>query len=424
MLLIFIKFQVRSREKIARLFSSFIAQSNLNRFSSEFAQHMAQLPSLSCNVCGQLVISSEAFMTACGHLLCTKHGQSVSECPVCLASLSSGHLSSLDFAHQMTSREISLLRSIAIKAPSEISQLLVEANAFVLRQADYTNNVLRKKMDNMQQEVADVTLVAQQKNDQLKQQLNEVTREAQKSNSVLAELREDLHRVEQQQLSRTGIGIGGVGGVGGIGRALGNGNSNNRNGHGQTALVPHGHHHSAALRVQEVGDHQQLGSMMRNNLQDEQQQRFQQDTLRRETEQLEYRKQHQQQRQQEQQQERQLLQQQQQQQRQQQRQRQQQPRQTPGRGEGGGGNGVSSTYFTKPTGSTRSFQTPSRMNSSFSSRHNTPSSRRPVASRQSSSFVRARSVAGTPNSAYVRKSNTPRLDFKNVRNRVGSARLH
>ena len=95
------------------------------------------LPPLSCNACGQVVSESEAFMTACSHLLCVKHGASISSCPVCHADVPSSHLSSLDFGHQLSSREVSLLRSIAIKAPREISQLLVEANSFVLKQANF-----------------------------------------------------------------------------------------------------------------------------------------------------------------------------------------------------------------------------------------------------------------------------------------------
>ena len=147
-------------------------------------------------------------MTACSHLLCVKHGASISSCPVCHADVPATHLSSLDFGHQLSSREVSLLRSIAIKAPREISQLLVEANSFVLKQANFQFGSLHDRKETESASLDQTNQALIQKNGALRQQLSEVSREAETSAVVLAELREDLRRVEQQQCRAGGFGSG------------------------------------------------------------------------------------------------------------------------------------------------------------------------------------------------------------------------
>ena len=389
------------------------------------------LPPLSCNVCGQPVAASEAYMTACSHLLCTKHGTSITSCPVCLAALQPGHCSPLDFAHKMSTREVSLLRSIAISSPSEVAQLLVEANAFVLRQATFQYSALHSKSSKTLQscDARNAELVV--RNDQLMTDLDSVTHEAQKTNAVVAELRQDLRRVEQQQIQGHGGGGGQRRGVGGQGHGGAQGVSGfstggNNNNHQRPKLTLQDRPPNMLLHVQEVQDHSH-----RNRHEEEC--RIREEDLRR--------RQIQQQQQQQQQ-----LQQQQQQQQLQQQQRSAigAPPSTNLHSLGGnhgssssssriGTGGGSSSYFSKTSageqqngqnGTQGGYHTPGRISSNRhggNTRYTPSNRRRAVSSRKSSSFVRARSVAGTPNS-YLRSA-TPRMDFKSVRGRVGGARL-
>ena len=355
-------------------------------------------------------------MTACSHLLCVKHGASISSCPVCHADVPATHLSSLDFGHQLSSREVSLLRSIAIKAPREISQLLVEANSFVLKQANFQFGSLHDRKETESASLDQTNQALIQKNGALRQQLSEVSREAETSAVVLAELREDLRRVEQQQSRAGGFGSGNwnssgtssVGGVGSVGQSSAVSQRNS------SALAPYISDH-ARRSVGGVGPIQQ--QQQQHQQRDREQQRAREQQQQRDRERLRERQQEVQRQQQQQQQQRQ--QQQQQQQQEQQQQEQQEQHTTTGR---------SSSYFTKPTSSTfgtankPGYQTPSRGSSSFGSTKYTPS-RRIVSSRPTSTFVQSRSAANTPNNGgYVRKSATPRLDFKNVSHRA-SARL-
>jgi len=360
---------------------------------------MTSLPPLSCNVCGQIVITKEAFMTNCSHLLCVKHGQSLDSCPVC-QNQKSCRVSPLDFGHQLTSREISLLRSIAIKAPQEISQLLVECNNFNMNQAKFEYSRLCEQRETEILNLNNLLASSQMNTNTLERQLTEVTDEAEKSREVLCELRADLKRVTQQQHQQSIRHSSNFEHVN-----LLNGGTNSQ------ALVVQSNRSKllAEQRAQEnMLRQQQLMQQQRN---DREQQRRLVLEQRKEKERDLLHQQHLMQQRRNNENERQYHQQQQQliqNQKQMQQRQQQRTIPTPTTGVN------RSQYFSKnPVSSSSSssgFSTPSR-NSSFGLRNATPS--RFVSSRKSSSFVRSRGM-NTPNgySGPLRRSNTPKLDFK------------